>query len=135
MEATRILETCLYVDDLDAAEAFYGRALGLRAIAKETGRHVFFRCGDGVLLVFDPAGTAHPAGGSLGHGATGAGHAAFAVRPAELDAWRIQLAEQGVTIEREIAWPSGGRSLYFRDTAGNLLELAPPSIWSLPDAW
>lgn len=135
MEATRILETCLYVDDLDAAEAFYGRVLGLRAFSKHAGRHVFFRCGDGVFLLFNPAETARPSGDLPGHGATGAVHVAFAMRPAELDAWRAQLAREGVAIEQEITWPSGGISLYFRDPAGNLLELGPPSIWKLPDAW
>lgn len=135
MEATRILETCLYVDDLDAAEAFYERVLGLRAFSKQAGRHVFFRCGDGVFLLFDPSGTAHPPTGTTGHGATGPGHVAFAIRPPELAAWRDQLAERGVTIEREITWPSGGTSLYFRDPAGNLLELGPPSIWRLSDTW
>ncbi len=50
-----ILETALYADDLDAAEAFYGSVLGLEKITRAGNRHVFFRCGSGVLLIFNPA--------------------------------------------------------------------------------
>ena len=38
-----------------------------------------------------------------------------------------------MTIEQEVDWPRGGRSFYFRDPAGNSLELATPRIWGLPD--
>ena len=27
-------------------------------------------------------------------------------------------------------WDEGGRSIYFRDPAGNVVELAPPTLWS-----
>ena len=37
--------------------------------------------------------------------------------------------DRGVAIEAEVEWPSGGRSLYFRDPAGNVVELAPPTLW------
>ena len=43
--------------------------------------------------------------------------------------WRDHLAQQGIAIEREVAWPSGGASLYFRDPDGNSLELATPATW------
>ena len=49
MQPSAILESALYVTDLDAAEAFYRDVLGLERIAKVDGRHVFFRCGRGVL--------------------------------------------------------------------------------------
>ncbi len=48
-----ILETALYADDLDAAEAFYGDVLGLARSVAAANRHVFFRCGPGVLLIFN----------------------------------------------------------------------------------
>lgn len=129
-----VLETCLYATDLAAAERFYGAALGLHAFAREPGRHVFFRCGAGVLLVFDPARTRGAAGRVGGvpippHGASGPGHVAFAVPEAELPAWRERLAAHGVAIEAEVAWPRGGRSLYVRDPDGNSVELAPARIW------
>jgi catechol 2,3-dioxygenase-like lactoylglutathione lyase family enzyme len=133
-----VLETCVYAADLDAAERFYGEVLGLDCFARVPGRHVFFRCGPGVFLVFNPERTAGEQSqvGGVGvplHGATGAGHAAFAVPEAELPAWRERLARHGVAVEAEIAWPKGGRSLYVRDPAGNSIELASPTLWGLPD--
>ncbi len=105
---------------------------------RHSGRHVFFRCGAGVLLVFVPEttagattlvdGTAIPL-----HGADGPGHVAFAVPEPELASWKGRLIEQGVAIEAEVRWPQGGRSVYFRDPAGNSLELASPTIWGLPE--
>ncbi|MET0398584.1 MAG: VOC family protein [Longimicrobiaceae bacterium] len=134
-----VLETCLYATDLAAAEAFYTAALGLEVLARAEGRHVFFRCGAGVFLVFDPRRTsAEPTyvGGEPVpvHGATGPGHVAFAVPAAELGAWRRRLAELGVAVESEVRWPRGGASLYLRDPAGNVVELASPAIWGLGDA-
>lgn len=134
MKVERILETVLYAGDLDAAERFYGGVLGLECFAREAGRHVFFRCGNQVFLVFDPAVTRVPPSGGLAippHGATGAGHVCFACTGADIDRWRARLVEHGVAIESEFEWPQGGRSLYFRDPAGNCLEFAEPRIWGL----
>jgi catechol 2,3-dioxygenase-like lactoylglutathione lyase family enzyme len=58
---------------------------------------------------------------------------AFGVRESELPAWETWLGEHGVAIEQTIDWPDGGRSLYFRDPAGNSLELATPRIWGLDE--
>jgi catechol 2,3-dioxygenase-like lactoylglutathione lyase family enzyme len=133
MQAREILEACVYADDLEAAERFYAGVLGMEVIARVEGRHVFFRCGGRVFLVFDPAATAD--GGVVpGHGARGPGHVCFAMREDELDGWRAHLRARGVEIEAEHTWPGGGRSLYFRDPAGNSVELGTPSIWRIPDA-
>ena len=134
----RILEACLYATDLDAVELFYVNVLGLNRFSAVPGRHVFFRCGDGMFLVFNPARTSAEAslvGGSPvpTHGATGAGHVAFAVSDADIDAWRARLVGAGVTIESEVTWPRGGRSLYIRDPAGNCVELASPKLWGFRD--
>jgi catechol 2,3-dioxygenase-like lactoylglutathione lyase family enzyme len=134
-----VLETCLYAADLAAAEAFYTSALGLEVLARAEGRHVFFRCGAGVFLVFNPERTAaeqtHVGGAPVPvHGAVGPGHVAFAVPAAELEGWRRRLAGLGVPVESEVRWPRGGASLYLRDPAGNVVELASPAIWGLPDA-
>lgn len=133
MRAREILEACVYADDLEAAERFYSGVLGMEVIARVEGRHVFFRCGGRVFLVFDPAATA---GGGVvpGHGARGPGHVCFAATHEELPAWRAHLQAHGVAIETEHSWPGGGLSLYFRDPAGNSVELGTPSIWKLPDA-
>src|SRR5689334_7937894 len=69
MHVRRILETCLYVDDLDAAERFYTDVLGLERFARAEGRHVFFRSGESVFLLFNPAATLQPSGEVPTHGA------------------------------------------------------------------
>jgi catechol 2,3-dioxygenase-like lactoylglutathione lyase family enzyme len=56
---------------------------------------------------------------------------AFSVRGDDLERWITQLEEHGVTIEAQVSWPGGGRSIYFRDPAGNSLELTTPQIWGL----
>jgi catechol 2,3-dioxygenase-like lactoylglutathione lyase family enzyme len=128
-----ILETAIYVDDLDAAEAFYGGVLGLERIGRVPGRHVFFRCGAGVLLVFDPKATEVVDPKSPlpvpPHGARGPGHLCFAAEPLGLAAWRERLVADGIEVEAEVTWPGGGRSFYFRDPAGNSLEVAEARIW------
>lgn len=134
MQITRVLEACLYVDDLAAAEGFYARVFGLTFLSRVEGRHVFFRCGDGMFLLFNPQTTIQPGNSSSGvptHGAHGPGHVAFAMRDAEVDAWREHLKKNGVEIEKEMSWPGGGHSIYFRDPAGNSVELATPKVWGL----
>lgn len=136
MQVAGVLESCLYADDLAAAERFYADVLGLEVFSREPGRHVFFRCGPGVFLVFNPERTgSEPArvGGGLvpPHGARGPGHVAFRVGEDELEAWRRRLQQAGVAIESEVDWPGGGRSIYLRDPAGNSIELATPEIWGL----
>ena len=134
MQAKQVLETCLYVDDLAAAEAFYSRVLGLTRLSLVEGRHVFFRCGEGVFLLFNPERTIQPNNSASGvptHGTHGPGHAAFAMRQGDIAAWREHLRQNGVDIETEIAWPGGGYSIYFRDPAGNSLELATPQTWNV----
>ena len=44
---------------------------------------------------------------------------------------RDRLEGKGVAIEADFEWPGGGRSIYFRDPAGNCLEFAEPRIWKL----
>jgi catechol 2,3-dioxygenase-like lactoylglutathione lyase family enzyme len=128
----RVLETVLYVDDLEAAEQFYGEVLGLELDSKKEGLFVFLKCGAGMVLLFEPqaagAGRHVPA-----HGAEGPGHVCFALPEDALAAWQARLIAAGVAIEQEVSWPRGGRSFYFRDPAGNSLELATPRIWGLPE--
>ena len=126
-----VLEAALYADDLPAAEVFYSTVLELQVYAKQAGRHLFFKCGEAMLLIFDPDATKTETGPVPAHGTRGPGHVAFAVDPSDLDAWVEQIERRGVEIEARIAWPAGGRSIYFRDPAGNSLELATPQIWGI----
>ena len=135
MSPAGILETVLYARDLAASETFYRDVLGLDPFARAGGRHLFYRCGDQVLLIFNPDATRMPAAaGALPvppHGADGEGHVCFRASLAEIDTWRARLAAKGVAIEADFEWPGGGRSIYFRDPAGNCLEFAEPRIWGL----
>jgi catechol 2,3-dioxygenase-like lactoylglutathione lyase family enzyme len=130
-----VVETAVYAADLAAAERFYAGVLGLPVVGHEPGRHVFFRVGaGGVLLVFDPAATLR--GGVLPpHGATGPGHFALGVRADTLGDWRRHLAASGIEVEKEYTWPRGGHSVYFRDPAGNSVELVTPGVWGTPAGW
>lgn len=136
MTPSGILEAALYVDDLDRAEAFYGQVLGLERISRVDNRHVFFRCGQAVVLLFNPDETAKPPAKDARfpvppHGARGDGHLCFRASEDEIDRWKVHLENHGVAIESEFEWPKGGRSIYFRDPAGNSIEFANPAIWGL----
>lgn len=134
MEATAILETVLYAADLQAAEAFYSRVFGLRVVRRLAGKFVFFRCGAGMLLIFDPAQSAAADAENPipRHGAVGAGHLCFATGPGQtIEAWRAHLVAHGIEIEAQHVWPGGARSLYLRDPAGNSIEIGEPKMWGL----
>lgn len=135
MSVSELLESALYVLDLQAAEEFYTDVLGLKFYSKLEGRHVFLRCGNRMVLLFNAEATAVSAGGSRDaptHGATGEGHLAFAAMDREIDQWKQHLVENGVEIEKEIH-TQGGRSIYFRDPSQNCLEIASPRIWGIPE--
>jgi catechol 2,3-dioxygenase-like lactoylglutathione lyase family enzyme len=132
MRAQRLFEATLNASDLTAAKRFYHDVVGLEVISDLEDRGVAFRCGSTVLLVFDPERT-RVSGDLPAHGAVGDGHVAFTANASELDAWRRHLRAHGVVIESEVDWPEGGRSIYFRDPAGNVLELAPPTLWGMTD--
>lgn len=132
LHINHVLETCIYVDNLEAAESFYTSVLGLKRYAGVPGRHVFFRCGDGMFLVFNPDATREESPtGIPPHGAIGEGHVAFEMSEAELEPWRRRLEDSKVPIETDYTWPNGGRSLYFRDPSGNSIELTTRKTWGL----
>ncbi|GAA4525991.1 glyoxalase/bleomycin resistance/extradiol dioxygenase family protein [Chelativorans composti] len=136
MQPAAVLESALYVTDLREAERFYTEVLGLEVIARAEGRHVFFRCGKGVVLLFNADATEIPPAPDAKlpvppHGARGPGHLCFAATGEEIERWKESLTASGVAIEAELEWPNGGRSIYFRDPSGNSLEFAEPSIWKL----
>jgi catechol 2,3-dioxygenase-like lactoylglutathione lyase family enzyme len=128
-----VLEASLYAQDIETAREFYGTVLGLTQIAHVEGRHVFYRVGPGMLLIFNPHATAQsspdPAMPVPGHGAHGPGHLCLSATQAELDAWRARLIAAGHEIEADFRWPNGARSIYIRDPFENSLEFAEPRLW------
>ncbi len=128
---TGILETVLYVADIERAEQFYRDVMGLTQVGKEVGRHVFFRVGTGVLLLFRAEET-RQSGSLPPHGADGEIHVCFTTSPVEFELWKTRIQHHGIAILQETEWPRG-RSFYFRDPDGNLLELANADIWPPED--
>ncbi|MGV6803432.1 MAG: VOC family protein [Ruegeria sp.] len=128
-----ILEAALYVDDLPAAETFYGEVLGLEQIQRAGDRHVFFRVGRSVLLLFNPDQTERPPTNPdlpvPPHGARGAGHVCLILTREEISTMRKHLLDWNIPVDAEFDWPNGVRSLYVRDPAGNSVEFAEGHLW------
>ncbi len=133
MKATQgIMETAIYADDLDAAEAFYRDVFGLELVSKVPDRLVFFKCGQQMLLVFNPQKSREldPNIVIPRHGTEGAGHFCFYAKDqAEIAAWCAHFTALGVAIERHHIWPNGAQSVYVRDPAGNSVEVGEAALW------
>ncbi|WP_186417827.1 VOC family protein [Bosea sp. CS1GBMeth4] len=129
----RILETALYVDDLDRAAAFYETKLGLAPMLRTRTLVAYDVGGRNVLLLFLRGASLETQLSETGsippHDGAGPLHVAFAVDAAELPAWEERLAQHGIPVEGRMSWNRGGVSLYFRDPDGHLLELATPGLW------
>jgi catechol 2,3-dioxygenase-like lactoylglutathione lyase family enzyme len=138
----RLLETALYLDDVGLAARFYQDLFGFRLLTGNTERDEIFAAlevpGQGVLLLFKKGANAEPVdtGGGMipSHGGEGRLHVAFAISTSSYESWKTTLGARNIKIESEIQWPRGGRSLYFRDPEGNLVELATPGLWSFTDS-
>lgn len=133
-DATRIYETVLYADDLEAAAKFYTEGFGLRLLTQNELMLVL-GIGENYVLIFDPQKSCVAGRDVPSHGTQGEGHIAFTAQNHELPAWRERLATAGIEIESEVQWANGerGTSIYVRDPAGNSVELAPPILWSYLD--
>lgn len=127
-------ETALYTADMARAADFFGRVMGLATLVATDRLTAFDAGAGGVLLVF-PRGAATAdvttnAGTIPGHDGSGPLHMAFAIAAESYDDWRTHLTREGVAIRAEMTWPKGGRSLYFDDPDGHVLELATPGLWA-----
>lgn len=128
-----LLETALYVDDIARSVAFFRGVLGLEAMLEGERLAAFDAGRQGVLLVFARGASvddmASERGLVPGHDGRGPLHMAFAIDEDGYDDWRAHLIAAGVTMRGEMRWPRGGRSLYFEDPDGHVLELATPGLW------
>jgi catechol 2,3-dioxygenase-like lactoylglutathione lyase family enzyme len=135
-QVTGVLETALHVDDIRRASAFYEDLFGFRKLDGDGDRFCAYSVADRqVLLLFKRGGTTRPIalpGGVVPpHGGSGSLHFAFSVPASDLDAWEERLASRGIAIESRVRWERGGRSIYFRDLDGHLLELVTPGCWAI----
>ena len=135
MKINAVIETAIYVDDLDKTEAFYRTILGLPVIVKEHGRHVFFQVGDNSVLLAFIAEATLKSGERTPHGATGPGHFALGI-----DTDASTLGDKNcATTASPSKTRSFGRAAASRSIsailAGNLAELVTPGIWGLPSGW
>jgi catechol 2,3-dioxygenase-like lactoylglutathione lyase family enzyme len=134
VQPDRIIETCLYVDDLDRASRFYGQVLGLGALTGDARFRAYDVGGKSVLLLFRRGATLEtvrmPGGTIPPHDGHGPLHVAFAVAADDLPQWEARLRAENIVIEGRTEWSRGGHSIYFRDPDGHLLELATPGLWA-----
>lgn len=132
---TGVVETAIYVEDIERASNFYEEVIGLRRIDGDDRFRAYSVADHSVLLLFKRGATAQlvqtPSGVIPPHDGTGQNHFAFAIPAAELAAWEKQLADHRVAIEGRVQWPRGGTSIYFRDPDVNLVEFATPGMWSV----
>jgi catechol-2,3-dioxygenase len=124
MNFTRIKETCIYVHDLEAVKTFYHEVLLLDVIHYESGKHLFLRVGDSVLLFFNPADS-RMKDSPPGHFAEGKQHFAFEVPAAEYASSKAEILAKRIVISDTVTWKNGTESFYFEDPAGNVVEIVP----------
>jgi catechol 2,3-dioxygenase-like lactoylglutathione lyase family enzyme len=134
-ELNGVLETALYVDDLDRASRFYEDVLGLGVLTSDARFRAYDVGGRSVLLLFQRGATLEtvtlPGGIIPPHDGHGPLHIAFAIGSDELVSWERRLEEAGVAVEGRTDWSRGGHSVYFRDPDGHLLEFATPGLWRI----
>ena len=135
---TGVLETSLYVSDLDAAERFYREVFGFEPFpdAGDAQRMRALGVAPGqVLLLFRHGGSTNPSplprGPGLipGHDSSGRQHLCFSIPASALESWAARLEGRRCAIESRVTWGRGGTSLYCRDPDGHCIEVATPGLW------
>jgi len=128
-----VKETSLYVDDLERAKRFYTEVLMMEVLVSDHRLCALDVCGRHVLLLFLRGGSLHesvlPGGIIPPHDGSGPLHIGFSVDSASLPEWQSRLESHGVAIVSMVDWPRGGRSIYFHDPDGHVLELLTPGVW------
>jgi catechol-2,3-dioxygenase len=129
----KIVETCIYSFDLKVMKDFYVNCLGLDLVSEEEGRHVFLKAGKSMLLIFNPENT-RLADNSIFpvHGAItppSSIHFALEIDEVDYETTKNILLQNSVSIEKEMSWDKGSKSIYFRDPVGNLVEIISKGQW------
>jgi catechol 2,3-dioxygenase-like lactoylglutathione lyase family enzyme len=132
---TGVLETALYVGDLERSIRFYKTVFEFETLEADDRFCALNVGGRQVLLLFRKGGTTAPVaipGGTIPpHDGEGHLHMAFSIAAPERKKWEDWLSKKEVAIESRVLWPRGGQSLYFRDPDGHLIELATPGLWAI----
>ena len=137
-EVAGLLETALYLDDVGRGVRFYQDLFAFPLLSGDAQPEASFAAlqvpGKAVLLLFRKGANVQPfetGGGTIpSHGGEGRLHLAFTISAESYESWKTNLTGRNIRIESEVRWPRGGRSLYFRDPEGNLVELATPGVWN-----
>jgi catechol 2,3-dioxygenase-like lactoylglutathione lyase family enzyme len=133
MQIQGIIETALHVDNVARSVDFYRDLLGLRPMIQDDRFCALDVNGRSVLLLFLKHGTLTPVripGGVIPpHGGEGELHFALSIDTASYAGWKQRIEAAGVSIESEVEWERGGKSLYFRDPDRHLVELVTPGCW------
>lgn len=129
MKFLKIKETCLYCQNLERARIFYEKVLELPLISYVKDKHVFFQAGASVLLIFNPEDSKYKISPPAHYG-SGKQHFAFEVALTEYTKAKEWIISKGIVINEEVTWGAGGKSFYFEDPEGNVLEIVPDTgIW------
>jgi catechol 2,3-dioxygenase-like lactoylglutathione lyase family enzyme len=132
-KVNRILETSLYVADLDRSQAFYERVFGFAVMLRDHRMCALAVPGREALLLFKLGASVAPSQLPFGtippHDGHGRQHLCFSIDFADLDSWQAHLERSGVAIESRLRWPNGGSSLYFRDPDHHSIEVGTPGLW------
>jgi catechol 2,3-dioxygenase-like lactoylglutathione lyase family enzyme len=127
-------ETTLYVDDIARAMSFYCDVLGLPVLVNDARFCALDVNSNHLLLLFLRGASLQEtrlSGGVIPpHDGSGPIHVGFAVEVSELPDWEAHLSRMEVPILSRFTWPRGGRSIYFRDPDGHLLEILTPGVWA-----
>jgi len=130
-----VLETALYVKELERSRAFYRDVFELEILAADDRFTALSVAGKQVLLLFREGASLAPIATPTGiippHDGSGQTHFAFSISTGDLPFWEQRLGEKGISIESKAQWTRGGISIYFRDPDGHLVELATPGIWAI----
>ena len=133
MEILGVVETSLYVNDLKESIGFYEDLFGFERLVSDDRFCAFAVANRQVLLLFRKGASTEPMpfpGGIIPpHDGQGTLHLAFGIPTKAFDGWKARLAARNFAIESTVSWPLGGRSLYFRDPDGHLVELLTPGVW------